>query len=94
MLDEATEGIQLEVNTDYNNYLQASEKINIAAKEVEQATENFRVEQNRFSNNTTTPTEFLTANTLLLQSKINLTTATANSELAYKKVLKSTNSKN
>ncbi len=94
VLDQATEGIQLEVNADYNNYLQASEKINIATKEVEQATENFRVEQNRFSNNTTTPTEFLTANTLLLQSKINLITATANSELAYKKVLKSTNSKN
>ena len=94
VLDQATEGIQLEVNADYNNYLQAIEKINIATKEVEQATENFRVEQNRFSNNTTTPTEYLTANTLLLQSKINLITATANTELAYKKVLKSTNSKN
>ena len=30
----------------------------------------------------------------VVKSKINLTTATANSELAYKKVLKSTNSKN
>ncbi len=93
-LDQATEGIQIEVNTDYNNYLQATEKINIATKEVELATENFRVEQNRFSNNITTPTEFLTANTQLVQSKINLTAATANAELAYKKLLKSTNSKN
>ena len=93
-VDLVTEGIQMEVNADYNNYLQSTEKIKIATKEVELATENFRVEQNRFSNNTTTPTEFLTANTQLVQSKINYTTATANAGLAYKKLLKSTNSTN
>jgi outer membrane protein TolC len=92
--DLVMEGIQMEVNADYNNYLQLTEKIKIATKEVELATENFRVEQNRFSNNTTTPTEFLTANTQLVQSKINYTTATANAGLAYKKLLKSTNSTN
>ncbi len=93
-LDQTIEGIQIEVNTNYNNYLQAIEKIKIANKEVELASENFRVEQNRFSNNTTTPTEFLTANTQLVQSKINFTTAAANAELAYKKLLKSINTKN
>ena len=91
VMDQAKEGIRLEVNGDYNNYLQAKRKIQLANKAVEQATENFRVEQNKFRSNTTTATEFLTANTLLIQSQINLTTVTANAELAYQKLLKSIN---
>ncbi len=88
---QAKEGIQIEVNTDYNNYLQAKRKIEIANKAIEQATENFRVEQNKFQTQTTTSTDFLNANTLLLQAKLNLTTATANAALAYQKLLKSIN---
>ena len=88
--EQAKEGIQLEVNANYNNYLQAKQKIVNAQKAVEQATENFRVEKNKFAANTTTSTELLNANTLLIQSKINLITATANAELAYKKLQKST----
>lgn len=91
VIEQAKEGIELEVNADYNNYLQAKQKIELAKKSVEQATENFRVEQNKFQTNTTTSTEFLTANTLLLQAKINLTTAIANSGLAYRKLLKTVN---
>ncbi len=91
VIEQAKEGIQLEVNADYTNYLQAKQKIQLADKSVEQATENFRVEQNKFQTNTTTSTDFLNANTLLLQAKINLTTAIANAELAYKKLLKSVN---
>ena len=91
VMDQAKEGIRLEVNGDYNNYLQAKRKIQLANKAVEQATENFRVEQNKFRSNTTTATEFLTANTLLIQSQINLTTVTANAELAYQKLIKSIN---
>ena len=90
-LTQVKEGIQIEVNTDYNNYLQAKRKIDLANKAVEQATENFRVEQNKFRATTTTATEFLNANTLLVQSQINLTTATANAALSYAKLLKSVN---
>lgn len=91
LIEQAEEGIQLEVNADYNNYLQAKQKIQLTNKSVEQATENFRVEQNKFQTNTTTSTDFLNANTLLLQAKINLTTAIANAGLAYKKLLRSVN---
>lgn len=91
VIEQAREGILLEVNADYNNYLQAKQKIQLANKSVEQATENFRVEQNKFQSNTTTSTDFLNANTLLLQSKINLTTVVANAGLAYRKLLKSIN---
>ena len=91
LLEQVKDGIQLEVNADYNNYLQAKQKIQLANKSVEQATENFRVEQNKFQTNTTTSTDFLNANTLLLQSNINLTTAIANAGLANRKLLKSIN---
>jgi outer membrane protein len=89
--EQAKEGITLEVNTDYNNFLQAKQKIQLAQKAVEQATENFKVEEYKFKSQTTTATEFLNANTLLIQTQINLTTAVANAELAYRKLLKSTN---
>ena len=91
VIEQAKEGIELEVNSDYDNYLQAKQKIALAQKSVEQAAENFRVEQNKFQANTTTSTEFLNANTLLLQSNINLTTAIANAGLAFRKLLRSTN---
>jgi outer membrane protein len=91
IVSQVQEGIKMEINADYNNYLQAKQKINLANKSVEQATENFRVEQNKFKSQTTTATEFLNANTLLINAKINLTTVVANAELAYKKLLKSVN---
>jgi outer membrane protein len=89
--EQVKEGITLEVNTDYNNFLQAKQKIQLAQKAVEQATENFKIEEYKFKSQTTTATEFLNANTLLVQTQINLTTAVANAELAYRKLLKSTN---
>jgi outer membrane protein len=91
VVSQVQEGIKMEINADYNNYLQAKQKINLANKAVEQATENFRVEQNKFKTQTTTATDFLNANTLLINAKINLTTVVANAELAYKKLLKSVN---
>ncbi len=91
VFEQAKEGIVLEVNTDYNNFLQTKQKIQLAQKAVEQATENFKVEEYKFKSQTTTATEFLNANTLLIQTQINLTTAIANAELAYRKLLKSTN---
>ncbi len=89
--EQAKEGIMLEVNADYNNYLQAKQKIVNAQKAIEQATENLRLERNKLANNTSTATEFLTANNQLIQAQINQTTAIANAELAYRKLLKSTN---
>ena len=88
--EQAKEGIMLEVNADYNNYLQAKQKIINAQKAIEQATENLRVERNKLASNTSTATEFLTANNQLIQAQINQTTAVANAELTYRKLLKST----
>jgi outer membrane protein len=88
--EQAKEGIMMEVNADYNNYLQAKQKIVNTEKAIEQATENLRVERNRLASNVSNATEFLTANNQLVQAQINHTTAIANTELAYRKLLKST----
>lgn len=90
-INQVKEGIKIEVNADYNNFQLAKQKIEIAKKAVTQATENFRVEQNKFNANNTTATDFLNANALLVNAKINLTTAISNADLAYKKLLKSIN---
>lgn len=84
----ASEGIMIEVNMAYTEYLQAAQTIVNAKKEVELATENFRVEQNRLTASTTTPINFLDANSKLLQAQLNLNSANANTQLAFKKLNK------
>jgi outer membrane protein TolC len=89
-IQQTTENIQVEVNINYLEYKKTLDKITLAQTELEQATENFRVEQNKLNAQTTTPTDFLDANTKMLQSQLNLATAKANVELAYRKLIKST----
>ena len=86
--NQLQEEIMMEVNTAYTDYLQAVEKIVISKKAVEQATENFRVGQNRLSAATITLTDFLNANAKLLQADLNLNAANANAQLAAKKLNK------
>ena len=90
-IEQAKEGIEIEVNADYNNYQSALQKIAIANKSIAQATENFRVEQNKFKANNASSTDFLNANTQLLNARIAFATAQAAADLAYQKLLKSIN---
>ncbi len=87
---QVEEGIMMEVNSALTDYLQATQKIIIAKKTVAQATENFRVEQNKLTASVITTTDFLDANNKLLQSKLNLSAANANAQLALKKLNKTT----
>ena len=88
--NQVQEGILMEVNAAFTDYLQATEKIVIAKKAVAQATENFRVEQNKLTASIITTTDFLDANNKLLQAKLNLNAAKANAQLALKKLNKTT----
>ena len=88
-IDQLRDGIQMEVNTQYQSYRQSLDKIRVAQQAIEQATENFRVEQNRLNASTTTPADFLDANTQLLQARLNEQSARATAELARWKLLKS-----
>jgi len=89
-IQSAKENIQREVNTNYLEYKKTLAKITLVQTELEQATENYRVEQNKLNAQTTTPTDFLIANTALLQAQLNVATAKANAGLAYQKLLHST----
>jgi len=88
-IDQLRDGIQMDVNAQYQSYRQALDRIRVAENAIGQAGENFRVEQNRLNASTTTPTDFLDANTQLLQARLNLQSAKANAELARWKLLKS-----
>jgi outer membrane protein len=90
LYNQAQQGIMIEVNTAYTEYLQAKQKIVILKKAVEQATENFRIEQNKLTASTISASDFLDANTKLLQANLNLSAANANAQLALKKLNKTT----
>jgi len=88
--DMLTDKIQMEVNTDYETYLKNNQRIKVSEQAVAQAEENYRIVNNRFRNNTVLISDLTDANTLLLQTKINLVVDKADASLAYYKLLQST----
>ena len=85
-----SDNIKLEVNQAYLGYSEAQKKIQVMEKAVAQATENFRLTDSRYRNSLVVLSELLDANTILLQQKINLALAKADTHLAYYRLLKST----
>jgi len=69
---------------------QSKEKVKVMQKAVEQADENNRLMDSRFRNSLVTLSDLLDANSILLQSKINLALAKADVQLAYYRLQKST----
>ncbi|HRH65119.1 MAG TPA: TolC family protein [Bacteroidia bacterium] len=84
------DGIKMEVNQNYRMFEQAKEKVRVMQKAVEQADENNRLMDSRFRNSLVTLSDLLDANTIMLQSKINLALAKADVQLAYYRLQKST----
>jgi outer membrane protein len=95
-LNEETlnDNIKLQVNQAYQNYLLSQKKIEVYEKAVEQATENYRITKNKYDNALATTTELLDADVALLQTKLGVTNAKADSFLAYNKLLQVTGSIN
>ena len=88
---QASEGIlsdqvRLEVNHAYENYLLSRKKINVYAKSVEQANENYRITKNKYDNSLVTTTDLLEADVAQLQAQLNYTFSKAESLVAYKKL--------
>jgi outer membrane protein len=87
----ATEGIwidsiKMQLNRDYQNYLLSKKKTSLYEKARDQATENFRIINNKYNNNLATISDLLEANVALLLSRLNLKAANADSFLAYQKL--------
>jgi outer membrane protein len=88
--DMHSDAIKMEVNSSFTNYVESLKKIEVAKLSVDQAQENYRTLTSRYNNHIALLSDVLDANTLLLQSKINETLAIADSQLAYKNLLKAT----
>jgi outer membrane protein TolC len=78
--------IHLEVNTAYYNYVLSKRKIDVYAKAVEQANENYRITKNKYDNSLVTTTELLDADVAQVQSRIDYEAAKADAVVAYKKL--------
>lgn len=78
--------VHLEVNTAYYNYVLSKRKIDVYAKAVEQANENYRITKNKYDNSLVTTTELLDADVAQVQSRIDYEAAKADAVVAYKKL--------
>jgi outer membrane protein TolC len=83
------DNIKMEVNQAYLNLISTRKKIDVNTKAVEQATENYKIVQNKHNNSLATTTDLLDANVAQLRAKLNLILAKADEVLAYSKLLQS-----
>ncbi len=88
------DNIKLQVNQAYQAYLLSTKKIEVYEKAVLQAEENYRITKNKNDNALATTTELLDADVALLQSRLSVTNAKADSFVAYEKLLQVTGSLN
>jgi outer membrane protein len=84
LLDDA---VRLSINKAYLDYLSAVKKIDVYNKALEQATENFRISKNKYTNNLLTLTDLLDADVAQLQARLNVAFAKADLLLAYQTLL-------
>ena len=81
------DNIRLEINQAYENYLLNEKKIEVFARAIEQATENYKITKNKFDNNLLTTTDLLDADLASLQAKLNYAGAKADAVVAYNRLL-------
>ena len=84
MLDD---NIRLSINQAYLNYLSGVKKIEVYNKALDQATENYRINKNKYANNLLTLTDLLDADVAQLQARLNIAFAQADLVLAYQTLL-------
>ncbi len=78
--------LHLQINQAYQNYLLSRKKIDVYAKAIEQANENYRITKNKYDNHLVNTTDLLDADVAQLQAKLNYTFAKADAVVAYKKL--------
>jgi outer membrane protein len=82
-----TDAVRLQVHQSYEQYLLSQKKIEVYQKAIDQATENFRIINNKYKNSLATTTEVLDADVALLQARLNYANAKADAVLAYNQLL-------
>jgi len=81
------DNMRLQINQTYEAYLVSVKKIQVYEKAVVQATENYRITKNKYDNALASTTDLLDADIALLQTKLSVTNAKADSFLAYNRIL-------
>lgn len=76
-----------QVNKSYLTLLSSRKKIEVYAKAVEQADENYKIVKNKFDNSLATTTDLLEADVAQFQAKLSYTLARADAFVAYNKLL-------
>ena len=85
--DILNDNIRLQINQAYQAYLLSNKKIEVYKKAVEQAAENYRITKSKYDNALATTTDLLDADVAQLQTRLNVTNATADAVVAYNKLL-------
>jgi len=80
---QVEDGISLEVKDAYLRLTEARDKIDVAKLAIEQAEENFRINQERFKEQVATATDVLDAQTLLTRAKSNYFNALSDYNIAW-----------
>jgi outer membrane protein TolC len=84
------DAVRFQVSQDYQNIMLTKKRIDVLEKANVQASENYRITNNKYNNSLSTITELLEANVALLQSKLAIQTAKADAVLEYQKLLLTT----
>jgi outer membrane protein TolC len=79
--------IRLQVNKAYFNWLSSQKKIDVYAKAIEQANENYRIIKNKYNNSLATTTDLLEADVAQLQARLNYVSAKADAVVVYNQLL-------
>ncbi|MEC5144641.1 TolC family protein [Chitinophaga sp. 212800010-3] len=82
--------VREQVKEAYLRYTEALTRIHVAEDNIAQAKENFRIVNNTYFNQLSLLTDLLDAETQLLQSRFDLTTAQVTAQLQYYQLLKAT----
>jgi len=81
--EDVKDRIRQEVQENYIRYKESLQRIALAEENIKQASESYRIVQNTYFNQLSLLTDLLDAETLVLQSKFELTTAKVNARIQY-----------
>ena len=84
------DNIRLQVSKAYLNWISNQKKIQVYAKAVEQASENYRITKNKYDNSLAATTDLIDADIAQLQARMNLVFAKADAVVVYSKLLQTT----
>jgi outer membrane protein len=87
---DVKDNIRQEIQEAYIRYEECLKRIHVAEENILQATESYRIVQNTYFNQLALLTDLLDAETQVLQSKFELTTAKVNAKIQYYQLQKAT----